>query len=186
MGLYLGDGNIVKFPRSYRLTISLGITHQDVIRRCFYSLSKVFERNKVNIINEKKAKVVRVIVYTKSLLALFPQHGPGKKHTRKIELASWQKEIIDLYPEAFIKGLIDSDGSYYIPKATGAPVYNFSNKSEDIKILLKHYCDILGIHYTIPSKKHIGFTRRDCVTKLDAIYNDGHCSLEANKDLPIK
>jgi len=35
---------------------------------------------------------------------LFPQHGPGRKHERKIELAPWQEAIVDREPEQFIRG----------------------------------------------------------------------------------
>jgi hypothetical protein len=42
---------------------------------------------------------------------LFPQHGPGKKHERKIELVAWQLEITHRYTQEFIRGLVHSDGS---------------------------------------------------------------------------
>ena len=41
---------------------------------------------------------------------LFPQHGPGRKHHRKIELAQWQEVIVRRYPGEFARGLFHSDG----------------------------------------------------------------------------
>lgn len=41
---------------------------------------------------------------------LFPQHGPGLKHTRKIELANWQQVVVGCYPGDFARGLFHSDG----------------------------------------------------------------------------
>ena len=41
---------------------------------------------------------------------LFPQHAPGRKHHRKIELVDWQREIVDEKPGPFLRGLIHTDG----------------------------------------------------------------------------
>ena len=41
---------------------------------------------------------------------LFPQHGPGRKHTRPIVLEDWQRDIVELHPHLFIRGLLHSDG----------------------------------------------------------------------------
>ncbi len=39
-----------------------------------------------------------------------PQHGPGKKHERRIVLESWQQAVVDAHPWAFVRGLVHSDG----------------------------------------------------------------------------
>jgi hypothetical protein len=41
---------------------------------------------------------------------LFPQHGPGRKHDRTIELAPWQRAIVEAHPGDFARGLFHSDG----------------------------------------------------------------------------
>jgi hypothetical protein len=51
-----------------------------------------------------------VTSYTDHWLCLFPQHGPGKKHTRHIELAPWQSAIVADHPGRFLRGLFHSDG----------------------------------------------------------------------------
>jgi hypothetical protein len=48
--------------------------------------------------------------YSKHWPCLFPQHGPGRKHLRKIELREWQEVIVERYSGEFAKGLIHSDG----------------------------------------------------------------------------
>ena len=74
---------------------------------------------------------------------MFPQHGPGRKHLRKIELADWQLEIVAKYPEKLLRGLFHSDGCRFVNWATRPIVggeirrykyvrYMFSNESEDI------------------------------------------------------
>jgi hypothetical protein len=41
---------------------------------------------------------------------LFPQHGPGRKHLRTIELEPWQRVIVTENPGDFARGLFHSDG----------------------------------------------------------------------------
>lgn len=40
----------------------------------------------------------------------FPQHGPGLKHERPIQLAPWQGDVAAAYPRELLRGLIHSDG----------------------------------------------------------------------------
>ena len=47
---------------------------------------------------------------SKHWLCLFPQHGPGMKHQRVIELEPWQERIVAEYPGDFARGLFHSDG----------------------------------------------------------------------------
>ena len=64
--------------------------------------SKVFYHARVGCTDIKST--------SKHWLCLFPQHGPGRKHQRKIELAPWQEEIVAEYPGDFARGLFHSDG----------------------------------------------------------------------------
>jgi hypothetical protein len=42
---------------------------------------------------------------------LFPQHGPGRKHQRRIELEAWQQVIVTGHPGDFTRGLFHSDAT---------------------------------------------------------------------------
>src|SRR5581483_7693424 len=48
--------------------------------------------------------------YSKHWPCLFPQHGPGRKHHRRIELREWQEVIVQKFSGEFAKGLFHSDG----------------------------------------------------------------------------
>lgn len=61
-----------------------------------------------------EGQLVIVSVYSRQLLCLFPQHGPGPKHRRPIRLEPWQQKIVANEPEAFLRGLIHSDGCRFI------------------------------------------------------------------------
>ena len=52
---------------------------------------------------------------------MFPQHGPGKKHQRKIELAVWQQKLVDLDPRPLVRGLLHSDGCRVLNWVNGTP-----------------------------------------------------------------
>jgi hypothetical protein len=57
-----------------------------------------------------KIGCTEVASYSKHWPCLFPQHGPGRKHERRIELVPWQQELVDLDPRPLVRGLLHSDG----------------------------------------------------------------------------
>lgn len=103
---------------------------------------------------------------------LFPQHGPGRKHTRRILLERWQQEIVAQYPEDVARGSIESDGSRHrrIVNGKNYPAYNFVNTSEDILGLFTSACDRFGIHWTRASRTTISIARRADVARLDGLF----------------
>ena len=48
--------------------------------------------------------------WSKHWQCLLPQHGPGRKHHRPIELADWQQVVVAAHPGDFARGLFHSDG----------------------------------------------------------------------------
>ena len=86
--------------------------------------------------------------YWKQWRCLFPQHGPGKKHSRQIELVDWQREIVERCPGALLRGLIHSDGWRGLNRVFVKgrwyeyPRYQFSNRSADIRRIFTDACDI--------------------------------------------
>jgi hypothetical protein len=110
---------------------------------------------------------------------LFPQHGPGKKHERKIELVDWQLLITHEWTREFIRGLIHSDGSrcmnrFSVNLPSGRvgryayPRYFFTNYSEDIRRIFCDHCDRLGIRWTQSNPRNISISHRDSVALLDS------------------
>jgi hypothetical protein len=93
LGLYLGDGSLAVHPRGvYRLRITCANRYPELIRSCEAAMSEVLP-NKVG--QAVKQGCVDVYSYSKHWPCLFPQHGPGRKHERKIELAGWQQDLVD-------------------------------------------------------------------------------------------
>ncbi len=109
----------------------------------------------------------------------FPQHGPGRKHHRAIQLEDWQRQITGRHPEALLRGLIHSDGcrtenrfKTELPSGRVAeysyPRYFFSNLSADIRGIFCEHCDLLGIEWTQSNARNISVSRRRSVAILDS------------------
>ena len=108
---------------------------------------------------------------------LFPQHGPGKKHLRKIDLADWQRVIVERYPGQFAHGLLHSDGYRGLNRIRHTldsgerwyeyPRYLFVNESADILRLCGQTLDRLGVQWRYSKPNTISVAKRDAVARLD-------------------
>ena len=153
----------------YRLRIALDRKYPAIVDECAAAMQAVVPWNRVHCQLTPK-NYVEVHAYSKCWPCLFPQHGPGKKHERKIFLADWQQEIADLRPQLLIRGLIHSDGCRFINTGRGnwaAPRYVFTNFSADIKRIFCDACDRVGLHWTVAPPKSIYVSRKDDVARLD-------------------
>ena len=111
-------------------------------------------------------------------LVAFPQHGPGKKHQRPIELADWQRKITHAHPRELLRGLIHSDGCRTVNRfAVDLPRggrrtyayarYFFSNLSADIRGIFTEHCELLGIRWTLSNPRNVSVSHRKSVALLD-------------------
>jgi hypothetical protein len=161
LGVYLGDGTISTHPRGvYRLRIFLDLSYPGIVEECRQAIRTVVPRNRINrqlrrgnYVDKAEPSNVELSVYSKSLPCLFPQHGPGKKHERRIWLSEWQQALMERWPEALLRGLIHSDGCRFTntrgrSDTWSAPRYVFSNRSADIASIFCAACDCLGLRWT--------------------------------------
>jgi Homeodomain-like domain len=96
LGLYLGDGCIAAYPRGvFRLRIVCADAYPELIRLCESAMATALP-NKVG--RTRKVGCTEVAAYSKHWICLFPQHGPGRKHERRIQLTPWQQELVDQDP----------------------------------------------------------------------------------------
>ena len=151
LGLYLGDGSISAHRRQvYRLRITLDVRYPGIVRECEAVMRAVVPQNRVSR-QLRKCNCYEVHAYSKGWPCLFPQHGPGKKHTRPIFLADWQQRLAERWPHQLLKGLIQSDGCRSYSTGKGGwtqPRYVFSNVSTDITSIFCSACDCLGLRWT--------------------------------------
>jgi hypothetical protein len=179
LGLYLGDGHLAAHPRTYRLVITCDAGYPSLVEACRSSVVLTGLPPRVRVEPHPSTRCVRVVADSKRWPEAFPQHGPGRKHTRKIELAAWQREIVDRFPQEFLRGLLHSDGCRTInrfkttlPSGRVAeyayPRWFFSNRSADIRALFCEYCERLGVRWTQSNPRNISVSHRRSVALLDA------------------
>ena len=171
LGLYLGDGCISPHRRGvFHLRITLDVRYPLIIEECRQAVSSVI--GKLPGLTAKQG-CVDVSSWSKQWPCLIPQHGPGRKHERPIELVTWQQEIVDEHPGWLLRGLIHSDGWRGTNRVTvkgkqyAYPRYQFCNVSEDIKRIFCDACDALGVEWKRMNARNISVARRASVERLD-------------------
>lgn len=176
LGQYLGDGHITTGKRKVHcLSIFCADAWPGVRGEVEAALTTVLPASKVSSVQRIGCAAVKS--YSTHWTCLFPQHGPGMKHTRKIALKEWQQRIVADHPGPFLRGLIHSDGcrvtNWTRRKVNGEmkryeyPRYLFSNKSLDILDLCCDALDRLGIAHRRPRWDHVSVARREAVAALD-------------------
>jgi hypothetical protein len=174
----LGDGTISRHRRGvYRLRIFLDKKYPRIVDECAASMAKSMTTSKVHRLLTP-SNCYSVSAYSKSWPCLFPQHGPGMKHTRPIYLARWQQELAEKWPEQLLKGMIQSDGCRFINTGRSGwrqPRYVFSNVSTDVTSIFCSACDCLGLRWTAAFPKSetaavaIYVSRKADVARLDEL-----------------
>jgi len=173
LGLYLGDGHVARIGRSFRLVIKLDAIYPGIVSLAAEAIRAVLPGHAVSTRRHPVQRCVAVSAYSSLWPTLLPQHGPGRKHLRHIDLTTWQREITGREPEALVRGLIHSDGCRYpaVVRRRGREYrytrYAFANRSEDIKRILCSHLDLLGIRWTRPNEKDIAVARKADVALLD-------------------
>jgi hypothetical protein len=174
LGAYLGDGDITCGRRKvYRLTISLDKQYPGIVSRCAATMHEVMPSSRVLVQPHPRHRLTRVSAYSKRWPELFPQHGAGRKHERRILLEPWQRQVVLDEPRQFLRGLIETDGCRALNTVRHGeqtyryPRYQFSNKSQDIKDLFCWACDLVGVEWRVMNAMNISVARRASVALLD-------------------
>ena len=118
LGLYLGDGCISRGTRTLSLRITLDAKYPAVIERCRQAIDILMPTQRAGVLRRSDG-CTDVYMYSKHWPCLFPQHGPGKKHDRRIALEPWQQALVDQATEEFVLGLIHSDGCRVVANDRG-------------------------------------------------------------------
>jgi hypothetical protein len=150
LGVYLCDGHISRYKtfRAPAIRFFNDSKYPLNTQEWKEKLQILLPENKVNIHQKSNTNCFIVLAYSRKLLDLFPQYGEGKKHDRKLNLTEWQKEILNQYPEDFIRACIQSDGCIYTQKISDKLSYkrfNFIKKSEDIMDFFLYALNLAGI-----------------------------------------
>ncbi|MBW8751005.1 MAG: transcriptional regulator [Propionibacteriales bacterium] len=176
-GWYLGDGTIT------------------VLRRGIFGLH-VFNDSRYVVLNQHVLELMRrvkpggspstrrtsctiITSWWKHWPCLFPQHGPGYKHTRRLRMEDWQRDIVEAYPADFLRGLFHSDGCRVNNWATRTvagekkrydyPRWQFTNMSPEIMRWCGEALDLLEIPWRRSNHKTLSVSTRAAVARLDEL-----------------
>ncbi|MBV9448380.1 MAG: transcriptional regulator [Streptosporangiaceae bacterium] len=176
LGLYLGDGWLTCSRKGvFAVSIACCDAWPGLAEATKTAMSAVMPISSVFTV--QRPGYTEVKSTSKHWLCLFPQHGPGKKHNRKIGLAEWQRAIVDEHPGDFARGLFHSDGWRGVNRVRARladgdrwyeyPRYLFINKSQDILLLCGQTLDRLEVAWRFSRRNAISVARRDAVARLD-------------------
>ncbi|HLY48897.1 MAG TPA: hypothetical protein VKR21_06845 [Solirubrobacteraceae bacterium] len=174
LGVYLGDGCLTPNGNSWSLRISLDQRYPGIIGACCHAIESITGRRPSPTPHPGGARCVVIQSTWAPWIVLFPQHGPGRKHLRRIELHEWQLKVVEDAPGLFLRGLIHTDGWRSVNrvhvkgKDYEYPRYQFSNRSDDIRRLFTDACDALGVQWRRWARYHISVARRESVALLDS------------------
>jgi hypothetical protein len=174
LGIYLGDGVLSAGRRGvWRLRITMDSRYPGIIARVS---SALLASGGHRVSGVQRSGCIEIGSYWKHWICLFPQHGHGVKHRRRIELTDWQRSLVTLYPDEFVAGLIHSDGCRCVNRVKGReyPRYFFTNMSEDIREFFTMACGMLGIECRPAGRRNISIARRSDVALMDRFVGPKH------------
>jgi hypothetical protein len=173
LGVYLGDGMLVRARKGiWVLRIIQDERYPSVIDEIARAVADVMPTNRVRIAPRYRGwNCALISSASKAWPCLFPQHGPGRKHLRKIQLTEWQQGHVANAPGLFLRGLIHSDGCRVVNRVSGGryayPRYFFDNESPDIRQLFRDACGLVGVECRDNRRNGISVARRESVARLD-------------------
>jgi hypothetical protein len=181
LGPYLGDGTVYhQAPGFWGLRIVNDRRYQQISEEIRAAMSAVFPGRLVQTWPSFIGESDILHVSHPAIPRAFPQHGPGRKHTRTIELTDWQLGLSRAHPGALIRGLIHSDGcrslNSFTTKLPSGRVaayayvrYFFTNRSADIQAIFREHCELLGVRVTQPSRRNLAILHRASVAILEKL-----------------
>jgi hypothetical protein len=136
LGLYLGDGCVARTPKGgASLRIALDAAYPGIVESARQAIAAVKGGPLPHVGPHGRSACVVVTSYWKAWPCLLPQHGPGRKHERRIVLEPWQERIVVAAPQPLLRALIHTDGwrGTNVVRVKGreyaCPRYQFSNRS---------------------------------------------------------
>jgi len=174
-GYYLGDGCISRQARYYSFRVSCDAKYPRIIADIEQVIERVRpERRTFRVLGPGVVVVESNWVHWP---CLFPQDGPGRKHERELGMQTWQWDIVQNHPAAFLRGLFHSDGcrvnNWALQVVAGEkkryeyPRWQFTNESAEIVAWCQEALDLLDIPWRQSSRRLLSVSRRRAVARLD-------------------
>jgi hypothetical protein len=158
--------------------VTLDACYPGVIEETRLAMKALFPAARVCQLRRMGGSCVALQISDLAVPFAFPQHGPGRKHHRRIVLRDWQRQITRAYPKELLRGLIHSDGCRTVNRFRtrlpsgrvveyAYPRYFFSNLSAEIRRIFSDHCELLGIRWSQSNPRNISVSHRTSVAILD-------------------
>jgi len=177
LGYYLEDGCISSQRSTFSMRVSCDKTYTGIIADVTSAIKAIHEGG--SVCHVRAPGVIVVQNAWNHWPCTFPQHGPGRKHERKLTLEAWQRDIVVRFPADFLRGLFHSDGCRVKNRATRIvagekkrydyPRWMFNNNSSDIMRWCQDALDLLGIPWRQPKWNCLAVSTKAGVTRLDEL-----------------
>lgn len=178
LGWYLGDGHVAEHRRGvFGLHIINDRRYPGANARLMMLMSRVKPGGRPHA-RSAPGSVITTVSW-KHWPCLLPQHGPGRKHERRIALAPWQVDLVTRHPGPFLRGLFHSDGCRVqntVRRSVGGcvrsytyPRWFFTNNSEDILEICGWALDLAGVPWRHNRWNSISVARKAAVAELDRL-----------------
>lgn len=170
LGLYLGDGHLVTKARVPVLRISCTASWPGLTAQCETAMLAVAAKSVHRV---QQTGCVNVQSYSNHWPCLLPQHGPGRKHERRIYLADWQQPIIDANSDSFLAWTISVRWlpRYQQGTTRGGKLFlseiHLLERVGDIMRLCKASLDRLAIGWRVCRRTMLSVARMEDVAALD-------------------
>ncbi|MBI2070503.1 MAG: hypothetical protein HYT79_07835 [Elusimicrobia bacterium] len=129
IGIILGDGSLAPSSRTQRLLISLDSRVQDQVRYTAYLMKNVFEIEP-KVVLQKGAHCNRVYIYHNGIAEALGL-PLGNKIKNDVGVPRWIKDD-DSHLKLCLRGLFETDGSYYEQPHNSTYVLDFKNKCRQL------------------------------------------------------
>jgi hypothetical protein len=176
-GWYLGDGSITAHRRGiFGLHVFNDTRYQNLNKHVLDLMRRVKPGGSPST---RLTTCTVITSWWKHWPCLFPQHGRGYKHTRRLGMAQWQREIVEQFPADFLRGLFHSDGCRVDNWATRVVAgqkkryeygrWQFVNESPEIMQWCGEALDLLDIPWRQTTRRTLSVSTRAGVARLDEL-----------------
>ena len=163
VGILLGDGGISKYQIAITLHRSDDKEYISFVQKLCAELFKI----EPSIVERPKMNVTNIVISRANMVDYFTDMGLviGNKVHQQVQVPSWILANNE-YSTSCVRGLIDTDGSFYIDKHVKNSVLymnaalNFTNRSKPLLSFVKGELEKIGLHPTQRTPYAV-FLRRD-------------------------
>ncbi len=165
LGLYLGDGFVrEQIHGSAVLSIACADAWPGLRQECVVAMRAVLP---VTVRTTPSQACSYVESASDHWRCLFPQHGRGRRHERRITPEDWQCYVGTRHTGRLVRGLFHSDGwrgqnvvAHRDGRRYRYPRYEFTNKSDDIMRICQDAFTRLDIAWRMSGRYRLSVARR--------------------------